>query len=261
MQFTTLGATAAAVALPLQAEAAPAWVENVIQKWQELRRGSPDGNPLVNWVSPDIDIYTSRQELEPLQKKLASFQKEFTDEEAVFVGSCVNPDRFKLVVDNAVRTGFWSQSLIRSSYEVPQFVDEVLAYSGQPSQAVPLFETSYQIVTKVEHSDTYLDLIYHTTHHSLTDGSYQWTLKCEEGELYVKHRKVARPNPNTSPLITQILPAMDENVKDWTDFLRKNNAASTKSDVDNIVSIINDGFSPCDQDFNCKNWVVGFEAN
>lgn len=211
------------------------------------------GDKLVNWLLPDIDVYYEAQPLTELRGKLNGFKTGFSDAEAVHEGTCDESmaNRFALMVDNGIRYGFWGNTTIRSVYADPMQMFEILAYSGMPVDGIPLFETSYERVSTIEYNSTYLELIYSTTQASLVDGFYQWSMKCQDGMLYLKHRKVARANYNTAKILQWYVPKLDdtsydEGAEDLTEFLGVNNAASTQNMVDGLLAILL-GAAPCSQ--------------
>merc|ERR1711972_1191046 len=61
-----------------------------------------EGHPLVNWLLPDIDVYTEMQPLAELQEKLDDFKTEFSDEEAIYRGECYDTmkKRLTLMIEN-----------------------------------------------------------------------------------------------------------------------------------------------------------------
>jgi hypothetical protein len=227
-----------------------------------------EGDAAVNWLLKDIDVYYEKQPFSELQTKLAVFKDEFTDETASLTGDCsstTSQERLALVVENAIKYGFWNNCTIRSSYSEPMEVNEIIAYAGMPVPGIPLYETSYEMVSIADYeyhtaSSSYIDLKYHTTHASLVDGFYQWKLSCtqttyNEYELNIEHRKVARTNPNTAKVLLAAIPALDENADDFTEFLANNNNNSVHYHVETLMKIINEGQAPCVDDYNC--WWQG----
>jgi len=210
-----------------------------------------EGHPLVNWLLPDIDVYTEMQPLAELQEKLDDFKTEFSDEEAIYRGECYDTmkKRLTLMIENGIRYGFWGNTTIRTRYGEPFTLYELIAYAGKPVPSIPLYETSYERVTAIEYNDTYMDVVFATTHASLVDGFYQWTMKCQDSELYFRHHKVARANFNTAKILQKLVPKLDDTTYDdgaetLTEFIGVNNEAATQSFVDDMVAIVQ-GEAPC----------------